>query len=177
MEQNIKFETQFEICYNEINFRSYDFYLSEFNLLIEADGDYWHSNPSKYQNKILTEVQEINIQNDKFKNKLAKKFGYNLIRFWETDIKKKNFKFKLYNEIKNMEMKKIKIKKIIPMCFSSSLIQQNFGESIKSHGYLIWDVETRTYIEKDVENRYGFYQFKIKSLDELEEGTETLTNG
>jgi hypothetical protein len=57
LEQNIKFETQFEICYNEINFRSYDFYLSEFNLLIEADGDYWHSNPSKYQNKILTEVQ------------------------------------------------------------------------------------------------------------------------
>jgi len=79
-----------------------------------------------------------------------------------------------YNSYK---MKKIKIKKIIPMCFSSSLIQQNFGESIKSHGYLIWDVETRTYIEKDVENRYGFYQFKIKSLDELEEGTETLTNG
>jgi DNA repair exonuclease SbcCD nuclease subunit len=74
-------------------------------------------------------------------------------------------------------MQKIKIKRKVPIVYPSSLIQQNFGESIKSHGYLIWDVETRTYIEKDVENRYGFYQFKIKSLDELEEGTETLTNG
>jgi len=100
MEQDIKFETQFEIRYNEINFRSYDFYLTEFNLLIEADGDYWHSNPNKYDDKILTEVQKINIKNDKFKNKLADKSGYNLIRFWETDIKKKNFKFKLFNEIK-----------------------------------------------------------------------------
>jgi very-short-patch-repair endonuclease len=100
MEQNIKFETQFEISYNKINFRSYDFYLNEFNLLIEADGDYWHSNPNKYDDKILTEVQKINKKNDEFKNKLAYKNDYNLIRFWETDIRKKNFKFKLFNEIK-----------------------------------------------------------------------------
>lgn len=65
----------------------------------------------------------------------------------------------------------------IPIAYPSSLIQQNFGESINKHGYLIWDVESRTYIEKDLENRYGFYQFKIKSLEELENGEERLTNG
>lgn len=65
----------------------------------------------------------------------------------------------------------------IPIAYPSSLIQQNFGETVGKHGYLIWDVETRTYVEKDIETRYGFYQFKIKSLNELDEGTETLTNG
>tara|TARA_R110000851_G_scaffold42152_2_gene105017 strand:- start:619 stop:843 length:225 start_codon:yes stop_codon:yes gene_type:complete len=74
-------------------------------------------------------------------------------------------------------MNKIKIKRKVPIAYPSSLIQQNFGESVGKHGYLIWDVETRTYIEKDIETRYGFYNFKIDSLDELEDGTEKLTNG
>lgn len=65
----------------------------------------------------------------------------------------------------------------IPIVYPSSLIQQNFGESVGRHGYLIWDVESRTYIEKDIETRYGFYQFKIKSLDDIEGGNEKLTNG
>jgi very-short-patch-repair endonuclease len=43
-----------------------DFYLIDFNLLIEADGDYWHVNPIKYsENDILTERQQINVENDK----------------------------------------------------------------------------------------------------------------
>jgi len=65
----------------------------------------------------------------------------------------------------------------IPIAYPSSLIQQNFGESVGKHGYLIWDVESRTYIERDIPTRYGFYQFKIKSLDDIEDGTEKLTNG
>jgi len=101
MELDIKFETQFNIYYNDKNFRCYDFHLSDYNLLIEADGDYWHANPNKYKEiGLLTEVQKLNIENDKFKTELANENGYNLVRFWETDIKKKNFKFKLINEIK-----------------------------------------------------------------------------
>lgn len=65
----------------------------------------------------------------------------------------------------------------IPIAYSSSLIQQNFGESVGKHGYLIWDVESRTYIERDIVTRYGFYQFKINSLKDIENGTEKLTNG
>jgi very-short-patch-repair endonuclease len=97
IESDIKFETQYEINFNK-TFRLYDFYLPELNLLIEADGDYWHGNPNKF--KTLNEVQLLNKNNDVFKNELAKENGYNLIRFWETDIKKKNFKFKLFNELK-----------------------------------------------------------------------------
>jgi hypothetical protein len=41
---------------------------------------------------------------------------------------------------------------------------------------LLWDVETKTFTEHDVENKSPFYQFKIKSLEDLENGTEVLTN-
>lgn len=64
----------------------------------------------------------------------------------------------------------------IPIAYPSSLIQQGFGETVSKHGFLVWDVETRTFEEHDITTRYGFYQFKIKSLDDLEEGIEEHTN-
>jgi DNA repair exonuclease SbcCD nuclease subunit len=64
----------------------------------------------------------------------------------------------------------------IPIAYPSSLIQQNFGENVSKHGFLLWDVETKTFTEHDVENKSPFYQFKIKSLEDLENGTEALTN-
>jgi DNA repair exonuclease SbcCD nuclease subunit len=64
----------------------------------------------------------------------------------------------------------------IQIAYPSSLIQQNFGENVTKHGFLMWDVETKTFTEHDVENKYPFYQFKIKSLGDLEAGTEKITN-
>jgi len=64
----------------------------------------------------------------------------------------------------------------IPIAYPSSLIQQNFGENVSKHGFLLWDVENKTFTEHDVENKSPFYQFKIKSLEDLENGTEVLTN-
>jgi len=64
----------------------------------------------------------------------------------------------------------------IIISYPSSLIQQNFGENITKHGFLFWDIENKTYTEHDVENNYPYYQFKIKSLDDLDNGTEKLTN-
>lgn len=75
-----------------------------------------------------------------------------------------------------MEKKKIKIKKKVPIAYPSSLIQQNFGETVSKHGFLWWDVESRTFEEHDIETDYGFYQFKVTSLDDLDNGTEQLTN-
>ena len=65
----------------------------------------------------------------------------------------------------------------IPIVMPSSLIQQNFGEKISKHGFLEWDVKSKTYKEHDVKTDYGFYQFKIDSLEDIDNGTETLTNG
>lgn len=78
--------------------------------------------------------------------------------------------------IKLKNMGKKKIKKMIKVVMPSSLIQQNFGENVSKHGFLLWDVETKKFTEHDVDNKSPFYQFKIKSLEDLDNGTEVLTN-
>jgi G:T-mismatch repair DNA endonuclease (very short patch repair protein) len=63
----------------------YDFYLPEYNILIEVDGDFWHCNPTKFpQAEYIT--QKRNILRDQEKNQWAKDNGYKLLRFWEDDI-------------------------------------------------------------------------------------------
>tara|TARA_A100001201_G_scaffold143219_2_gene143950 strand:+ start:235 stop:3384 length:3150 start_codon:yes stop_codon:yes gene_type:complete len=48
------------------------------------------------------------------------------------------------------------------ICYPGSLIQQNFGEAFKHHGYAIWDVKTRKPKFTDISNNYGFYTIDIK---------------
>lgn len=62
------------------------------------------------------------------------------------------------------------------IAYPSSLVQQDFGESISGHGYLVWDVESGDYTEHDITTNYGFYQFSIKSLDDLDNNKEILIN-
>jgi DNA repair exonuclease SbcCD nuclease subunit len=64
----------------------------------------------------------------------------------------------------------------IQIAYPSSLIQQNFGENVTKHGFLLWDIENKTFTEHDVQNKHPFYQFKIKSLEDLETGEEKITN-
>lgn len=64
----------------------------------------------------------------------------------------------------------------IPIWYPSSLIQQSFGESVSKHGYLLWDIETLTPKEIDIKTEYGFYNFKISSLDDIDNNTEELLN-
>jgi len=63
-----------------------------------------------------------------------------------------------------------------PIAYPSSLIQQNFGETVSKHGYLWWDLPTKTFEEHDIDSTHGFYQFKIKSMDDLENNAEKITN-
>jgi len=64
----------------------------------------------------------------------------------------------------------------IQIAYPSSLIQQNFGENVSKHGFLFWDIETKTFTEHDVDNKYQMYNFKIKSLEDLENNAEIITN-
>lgn len=52
-----------------------DFFLPEYGIVIECDGDYWHSLPSS-------------IRRDKAKNAYIKACGLSLYRFWESEINK-----------------------------------------------------------------------------------------
>lgn len=65
---------------------SFDFFLPDYNLYIEVDGDYFHSNPKIYPYGPKTKTQRINFYRDNIKNKYCKDKNIKLIRFWESDI-------------------------------------------------------------------------------------------
>lgn len=90
--------------------RVFDFYIPVKRLLIEADGDYWHANPLFYNENNLNEAQKKNLLNDRFKNEIAKKLKFNLVRFFENEIMKENFEEKFSICLKNI--KNIKNEKI-----------------------------------------------------------------
>lgn len=76
---NIGFRRNFHIYDRTLkNHRFYDFQIDGTSLLIEADGDYWHSLPH-------------NIINDKYKDRLANCHNFILLRFKERDIMSNTF--------------------------------------------------------------------------------------
>jgi very-short-patch-repair endonuclease len=95
-ELNIKFVEE-----QESGYFSFDFYLPEYNIYIEVDGDYFHSNPLFYPNGPISKTQKNNWERDKRKNNYVKENTLILYRFWENDI------------IKNIETVKEKLKGII----------------------------------------------------------------
>lgn len=77
---NINYTKQFRITN-----RLYDFYLSDYNLLIEVDGTFYHGKGIKDEDlKYVCQKKSRRI--DKLKTELAKERGYNLIRVWEDEI-------------------------------------------------------------------------------------------
>lgn len=78
-ELNIPFKHQFRL-----NNHLFDFHLLNTNVLIEVDGDYWHSNPKKF--KKLNKIQLEQKIKDNRNNEIAKENNFILLRFWENDI-------------------------------------------------------------------------------------------
>lgn len=56
-----------------------------------------------------------------------------------------------------LETPKSKTKIVYP----GSLIQQNHGEELNGHGYVMWNLNQRTFKQLDIENDYGFYTIDI----------------
>ena len=79
--QGIEHEEQFKIWKYKA-----DFYLEDYNLIIETHGDYWHCNPEIYTNGPMYKTQKINIERDARKAPYIKSRGYNLIIIWENDF-------------------------------------------------------------------------------------------
>jgi very-short-patch-repair endonuclease len=82
----IKNNLNFQINYPISIFRA-DFYLFDYNLVIECDGDYWHANPMFYSKDNLDSIQIKNIDRDKRKELFLNENNFNYLRFWENDIK------------------------------------------------------------------------------------------
>lgn len=66
--------------------RYFDFYLQDEHLIIEIDGDYWHSKDVIYED--MTPTQKKNKRVDKLKDHWALINGYPILRIWESDINK-----------------------------------------------------------------------------------------
>lgn len=76
----IDFKEQVVICDKFI----VDVFVSDYNLIIQWDGDYWHCHP-KYKNPDDRQVRRKKI--DESQNAYFKKCGYNLLRFWGSEIR------------------------------------------------------------------------------------------
>jgi very-short-patch-repair endonuclease len=82
-ENNIVFEFQYQIgrfvC---------DFAIPNLKIVIECDGDYWHSNPLIYNLDSLDNRQIKKLELDKRKDLYLLENGWEILRFYETDIKR-----------------------------------------------------------------------------------------
>jgi very-short-patch-repair endonuclease len=74
------------IFQHEFNNRLFDFFLKDYNILIEVDGDFYHCNPSSKHNKVIYDTQKITKKNDNYKNNLCENHNIKLLRYWEKDI-------------------------------------------------------------------------------------------
>jgi len=70
-----------------VGFFSFDFFLPDFNVFVEVDGDYWHSNPKFYPNGPKTKSQKINWYRDIKKKQFADCENLTVFHWWEDDIK------------------------------------------------------------------------------------------
>lgn len=77
----VRYEEQFEA--KDIK-RFYDFYLPDYRVLLECDGDFYHSYGKVYEE--MNPMQKRNARVDEIKNEWAALYGYPLIRIWEHDI-------------------------------------------------------------------------------------------
>ena len=57
-------------------------------LVIEVDGDYWHTNPNKFDVNKMNPTQKHNRFVDRLKDEWAGKHCIPIVRFWEDDIHK-----------------------------------------------------------------------------------------
>jgi DNA repair exonuclease SbcCD nuclease subunit len=64
----------------------------------------------------------------------------------------------------------------ISIVYSSSLIQQTFGETLNKHGFCVWDMENLTYDFVELETEYGLYDMEISSMEDLDEDKEVIKN-
>lgn len=86
--KNNNIEYYYNFLINEFGVcRAFDFKIKGSPIIIEIDGDYWHGGPGC--KKYYKDIKNVK-KNDRLKNKMVKKRNYNLLRIWESEIKKDN---------------------------------------------------------------------------------------
>ena len=93
-----------DYIYNEQLSKQYkyrpDFVLPSFKVILEVQGDYWHANPSIYDEDECTDKQILARQKDVIKKAYYESLGYTVICIWELEIK--NESKKVLNMLKTL---------------------------------------------------------------------------
>lgn len=69
---------------DEKSWHVYDFYIPEYKMLVETDGDFWHGRIGRIERSWYPRQRKI----DKIVSSYAERRGYKVIRFWGTDVLK-----------------------------------------------------------------------------------------
>lgn len=102
----VKYEEQFEA--KDIK-RFYDFFLPDYRVLIEIDGDFYHGYGKLHEEK--NPMQKKNARVDEIKNDWAAMHGIPLIRIWEHEINETPEKvLNMLRDRLGVESEKLKIK-------------------------------------------------------------------
>lgn len=64
----------------------------------------------------------------------------------------------------------------VPIVYAGSLFQQDCGENVTGHGYVLWDLEKMKYKHQEVLNDYRTYKFKLSSYEDVTNNEERLIN-
>lgn len=64
----------------------------------------------------------------------------------------------------------------VPIVYSGSVFQQDFGENTTGHGFVVWDLETMQYRHVDVDNDYRMFKFSANSYEDVDNDVEKLLN-
>ena len=64
----------------------------------------------------------------------------------------------------------------VTIVYPSSLIQQNYGETVTQHGFCVWDIETMTHEFIPLLSEYGMYKFEINDISDIDNDKEILIN-
>ena len=64
----------------------------------------------------------------------------------------------------------------VSIVYPSSLIQQNYGETVTQHGFCVWDIETMTHEFIPLLSEYGLYKFEINDISDIDNDKEILIN-
>jgi hypothetical protein len=62
------------------------------------------------------------------------------------------------------------------LVYPGSLIQQDFGETVSQHGFVVWDMVNLTYEFIDLDTDYGLYGMTINSIDDIDNDMEKFVN-
>jgi len=95
-ENNINYKKQFRL-----GNRLFDFYLPDYNILIEVDGIFYHGKNIKDED-LKYDIQKKSRKIDKLKDKIALDNGYKLFRVWEDELYK--LEELINNELKCLEI-------------------------------------------------------------------------